>query len=232
MRRNFFTASTALSAAALAALGLLVSPSEVMSAPFAATSAKATSLAVTPQEKATIDYMRTRGITRFIMLNEKRGLLLSVQDGELIAAVPALSGINRGDDRAVVPGSTPARIFPLELTQNQAAPSSVMIFERDKSGVLYVIHRVFGGDSQHRSERLEGKAPFTNPGKDRRISSGCINLRSKDYDTVSAFAVAARQTILNKSGAPYMTASFLVVLPETMSPQATVKYLDHASPNN
>lgn len=207
-RRTFLAFAHAMAVQAVAAPLALAAPSFKMTA----------------QEEATVAYMQERGVTRFLMLNEKRGELLMVADGKVIDHVPALSGAKRGDDREAVPGSTPSRIFPLQLSLNQSAKMSVMTFEPDPSGVDYVIHRLLGGDKQHRAERLEAKAPYTQPGRDRRISSGCINVRSGDYDIVSTFAQASRQTILGRSGQPYMTAPFLVVLPETSDPKATIEY--------
>lgn len=179
---------------------------------------------LTPQEQATVTYLESRGVTKFLLMNEKRGVLMTVDSGAVTQTLPALSGARTGDSRQTHPGSTPAQIFPLEISPRQEADDADMVFQRDPRGMNYVIHRLFANASADRGQRLNAAAPYTNPGRDRRISTGCISLRPKDYDLVSSFARTSRQTINGRDGQPYMTAPFLVVLPETSDPKATIEY--------
>ena len=195
--------------------------------------AAAAPVRLSAQEQVTIEYMSKHGVTSFLMMNEKRGHLLAIENGAVVEQVPALSGARRGDDRVAVPGSTPSRIFPLLITDEtrQGEKDSALLFDRHPNGTVYVIHRAPLGKAQRRLDRLNGAGPFTNPDRDRRISSGCINVRDADYDLVSAFAVRSRQTMTKATGERWITSSWLVVLPETSDPAKTIAHFERFAPN-
>ncbi len=178
-----------------------------------------------PQEQAAIEHMRARGVTSFLMLNKRRGVLLAVRDGQIQSTLPAISGEDRGDDRKTALGATGANIYALTISPEQEAYNADMWFERNPNGTLNSIHRLPEDPLGRRLKRLEKAGPASDPGRDRRMSAGCINLRSKDYDLASAFARSARQTMNLPNGEPGLEASFLVVLPESPDPRKTIEIL-------
>lgn len=188
-----------------------------LSTSFSAASA-ADDLTFTPQEDLTIRHMAAQGVQQFLMMNEKRGRLIAVDQGRAVLDVPAISGKNRGDNLIQTPASTPAGIYPLTISRNQTASDAVMVFD-DKGPYAYVIHRAGG----FRLDRLNGKKPFTNPEKDLRVSTGCISTRSEDYNMMSQFATYAAQQAGMNPGAGQK--ALLVILPETDRPEETARFL-------
>lgn len=188
--------------------------------------AAASPAGLTPQEQVTVDFMAAKGVPSFLMLNEKRGAMLAIEKGRVRFEVPAISGATRGDDFASTPGATAASIWPLRFSPDQTAKDAAIVF-KDFGRYAYVIHRVSNGPGQRRLDRLDGRPPFTDPERDRRISDGCINLRTQDYDLVSRFAKQA-ESIYAENGPAPVRASFLVVLPENPDPAYTQRFLEKA----
>jgi hypothetical protein len=176
----------------------------------------------TPQERLTVAFMAAQGVTKFVMLNEKRGRMVAVDNANVTLSVPAITGAARGDDLAENPGSTPAGIWQLRFSPHQGAGDAAIIF-KDMAGkdYAYVIHRAAPNGT--RAALLDRARLDRNPDS-LRVSDGCINLRPKDYDLVSTFAQSAVQ-IYGDHGPIPVQASFLAVLPESENLEETRKFL-------
>ncbi len=171
------------------------------------------SIQLTEQERLVISYFEAeRGLKKFLLLSEKRGEIMMVDHGRIVARRSALSGQVSGDHAVVGSKVTPAGFFELTFSPDQDSPDAYMQFYRRADNSIDVIHPEIEVRGQKRAERLvSGKA------EDKRISGGCVNVRRRDYAPLSAFAMAARQDFASVDGTRHLEGSFFIVLPENVS---------------
>lgn len=165
-----------------------------------------------PDEKLMVDIMKAKNVEYFLMLNKQKGQILLIADGKIIQKVSALSGRKKGD-ATDTPMTTPAGIFPLNITSDQSDPNAALIFYQRKDDTVDVIHRVINIAGENREKRLQSSSASF-----KRVSHGCINLSPKDYITVSNFANNSPSVLTTPTGEKILPQSYLVVLPERTTP--------------
>ncbi len=173
----------------------------------------AATVQLTEQERLVISYFETRrGLKKFLLLSEKRGEIMMIDQGRVISRMSALSGQVSGDDAVVGSKVTPAGFFELTFSPDQNSDDAYMQFYRRADNSIDVIHPQIDVRGQKRAERLAyGKA------NDKRISGGCVNVKPWDYAPLSVFARAARQNFASADGTRHLEGSFLIILPENLA---------------
>lgn len=159
-------------------------------------------------EKLMMEFMQGKNVHQFLLLNKQRGEILLIAGGQITQKISALSGRKKGDDTNV-PMTTPAGIFPLNITNDQSHPQAALVFFERHNGTVDVIHRVVNVTGEKRGERLQSAAAAF-----KRVSHGCINVSPQDYITVSDFANNSPSILMTPTGEKTPPHSYLVVLPE------------------
>lgn len=150
---------------------------------------------LTDDERLTIATMLDRGVSSFLMLNEKQGLMKLIRDGRVYLVSPAASGAVKGDDANRNPRVTPAGVFPLT---DYGDDKYIEYYALGRSA--YLIHPT----TPRRDSLLEGGNP------DRfRASEGCIAVPRPVFDRILNF--------LRRDG-----GRILVVLPEEQNIRLTL----------
>ena len=160
---------------------------------------------MTPAEIEMTAYMSARGISHFLMLNKRRGEILFVSNGEVVETVPALTGYIPGDTVRRGEGSTPAGIH---IMRPHYSDGSIGFKKVAGENIDYSIHAVIDVAGQNRDNRLKGTSP-----EQRRISQGCVNVRTEDLTTIRNFATHT-QPYYTENGEVHVVGAFFVVLPE------------------
>lgn len=178
---------------------------------FATETARPTPTRKTINDKTwVIDYMASRGITSFLMMDKRAGTLTAIKDGRMALTIPAISGRQKDDD-VHTSDNTPAGIWPMTVSYDQYAnDAAILFFDGDKFGLNHskVIHRAV----DIRNHFLMARNPNS-----RRRSDGCIALKNAPdgYDAISGFVETIPEQELKDSNRP--ASRFLVVLPEKTS---------------
>lgn len=177
-----------------------------------ASSAANANIALTDQEKEAAELLHARGLTRVMILNEKKGRMLIVEQGAVIATMPAITGKTIGDSLDRKKDVTPAGMYPLTPSPSLYHPSSSITYydfpDSDFPGhkVASTIHRVVRG----REAALAGNDPAA-----KRISNGCINVFDADFRKVADYAMTSLHTVVYPDGQKGPRASWLYILPES-----------------
>jgi hypothetical protein len=171
---------------------------------------------VTPNsdEQKVIDFMKARSIEHFLMLNEKRGQILFISNGDIIASHPALSGRIKGDNHRPDLGTTPAGIHILRPYHDG---QTIGFKQVDGTNLDYAIHTIIHPRGQKRAERLVSNRPEW-----QRISSGCVNVSQQTLDVITAFT-RLTQVYRDEQNTPVVAGSFFVVLPEFLKVESIFK---------
>jgi hypothetical protein len=157
-------------------------------------------------EQETVNRMKERGVSSFLLLNKAKGSLIIVQNGVEAERMPALSGKNKGDIPQHNLSITPSGVFPLVPENNPDEPyPAIAFYKQDNSS--YVIHPVSGA----RVPKLLGGTA-----EDKRVTAGCINVAKTKFRQLFAFASTHQEQIFHdEQGQPIVAGNFLVVMKES-----------------
>jgi len=171
-----------------------------------------------------IDYMASREVTSFLLMDKKSGTLFAIKDREVVLNIPAISSKDKGDT-ITIGNATPAGIWPLTISRDQSAYDAGLLFldgNEYELGHSLVIHRA----AESRNAFLKSSNPAV-----RRRSAGCIALLNapEGYDRISNFVQNMPATELKDSG---ISGRFLVILPEKTGARAYFEAKETISPQN
>lgn len=176
---------------------------------------------LTDQEKLAADILSERGLTKVMILNEKKGHLLIVEDGKVVKTMSAVTGKRVGDDINMSKEMTPAGMYPLTPSPDLAHPkSSIMFYDVPGTPEAYTFHRVIKG----REKALAG----TDPAK-KRLSNGCVNLFEADFRAVAGYTMTSAKTVVFPDGQKGHHASWVLILPESENLAKTREMLKYAA---